>query len=41
MFLSAEEFIMGSGRLFSARKFVLMDAGVGFSPFSPSSAITH
>lgn len=41
MFLYAEELIMGNGRLFSARKFVLMDAGVGFSPFSPFFAITH
>lgn len=32
MFLFAEEFIMGNRRLFSARKFVPMDAGAGFSP---------
>lgn len=32
MLLFAEEFIMGKGWLFSARRFVLMDAGVGFSP---------
>lgn len=32
MSLFAEEFIMGKGRLVSARKFVLMDAGVGFCP---------